>query len=336
MSQTTLSKFDATALVALAKRNGLSSLESLQPLLMPSASPMLDAKHYCRIYQDIMRNVEDETVGLFMAGPMPPGAFKHLCYVVLSCKNLLHAMRRMAEFYDFCRGPILRPKISEVAEGIWVEYETTTHSPYILAEALEIRRDLTGVSLLVWQNLLSWWSGSEVTALAFSTFDDDLTELGPQMRRDRFRSAPGLLFAREMLDRPIVRDAAELQQFLQLAPIPLLQLNQLNPTVAEKVLQRFRVTAPRMESMESIAAHLGMSVASLRRALDNESTRFRALKEQTQRDWAMTLIQKPELSLSEIADTLGFSELSNFHRKFKQWTGETPSSFREFIHAERK
>ncbi|NRF93771.1 AraC family transcriptional regulator [Paenibacillus frigoriresistens] len=44
---------------------------------------------------------------------------------------------------------------------------------------------------------------------------------------------------------------------------------------------------------------------------------------------AKTLIQQPNLSLSEIASRLGYLNLSNFSRQFKRWTGLSPLQYRQ-------
>jgi AraC-like DNA-binding protein len=36
-----------------------------------------------------------------------------------------------------------------------------------------------------------------------------------------------------------------------------------------------------------------------------------------------------QVALGEIAFLLGFSEVSNFHRAFRRWTGKTPARYRE-------
>lgn len=44
---------------------------------------------------------------------------------------------------------------------------------------------------------------------------------------------------------------------------------------------------------------------------------------------AKILLQQPELSLNEIANRLGYKNLSHFSRQFKRWTGINPSAFRK-------
>ncbi|MCG7385504.1 AraC family transcriptional regulator [Paenibacillus sp. ACRRY] len=44
---------------------------------------------------------------------------------------------------------------------------------------------------------------------------------------------------------------------------------------------------------------------------------------------AKILLQQPQLSLNEIANRLGYKNLSHFSRQFKRWTGINPSEFRK-------
>ena len=45
-------------------------------------------------------------------------------------------------------------------------------------------------------------------------------------------------------------------------------------------------------------------------------------------DAAIAHLARPELTLPEIAQRLGFSEASTFHRAFKKWTGVAPGEYR--------
>ncbi|MBM7655548.1 AraC family transcriptional regulator [Neobacillus cucumis] len=45
------------------------------------------------------------------------------------------------------------------------------------------------------------------------------------------------------------------------------------------------------------------------------------------------LLQQPEISLKEIANRLGYKNLSHFSRQFKRWTGLNPSEFRKKTNA---
>ena len=65
-----------------------------------------------------------------------------------------------------------------------------------------------------------------------------------------------------------------------------------------------------------------------RRRLRDEGHGFQALKDALRRDAAIAHLARPELTLPEIAQRLGFSEASTFHRAFKKWTGVAPGEYR--------
>ncbi len=81
-------------------------------------------------------------------------------------------------------------------------------------------------------------------------------------------------------------------------------------------------------SLPTIAKRLGCSPRTLRRRLSSRGTNFRAVIDEVRCELAMRYLQRSDISLTELAFMLGFSEPSNFHRAFKRWTSETPSTYR--------
>jgi AraC-like DNA-binding protein len=82
-------------------------------------------------------------------------------------------------------------------------------------------------------------------------------------------------------------------------------------------------------SMESVAEELGISSRSLRRELDTYDTSFQAIRDDVRRQLALDYLRDSSLTLAVIADRLGYTEVTNFRRAFKQWTGRPPSAFRK-------
>jgi len=77
-----------------------------------------------------------------------------------------------------------------------------------------------------------------------------------------------------------------------------------------------------------ISGVLNMSTRTLQRRLDEHGLTFKGLRETTRRELALDYLRDSSRSVNEVAYLLGFSELSNFSRAFKRWTGRTPSAFR--------
>ncbi|MCP5162302.1 MAG: helix-turn-helix domain-containing protein [Hahellaceae bacterium] len=82
-------------------------------------------------------------------------------------------------------------------------------------------------------------------------------------------------------------------------------------------------------SQEDIAKELFMSVRSLHRLLQREGTNFREIANETITLQAKHLLEENQLSISQVAQTLGYSDSANFTRAFRNYTGVTPSEFRK-------
>jgi AraC-like DNA-binding protein len=81
--------------------------------------------------------------------------------------------------------------------------------------------------------------------------------------------------------------------------------------------------------IDHIADKLHTSRQTLYRKLKAEGVSFQTLLEDVRFSLAKTQLKNSELSLSEIAFSLGFSDLSAFSRAFKRWSGVSPKDFRE-------
>lgn len=82
-------------------------------------------------------------------------------------------------------------------------------------------------------------------------------------------------------------------------------------------------------SLEAIALSLGLSARTLQQRLGAAGTTFEALLQDTRRSLAASYLRDTDLSLTEIALLLGFSELSAFTRASMRWFGHPPSAMRQ-------
>ena len=80
--------------------------------------------------------------------------------------------------------------------------------------------------------------------------------------------------------------------------------------------------------LDAIAAQLGMSTRTLVRQLASEGHSFTKILEDLRLALARRYLAESEMSISEIAWLLGYSEVANFTHAFHRWTGTNPRTER--------
>jgi AraC-like DNA-binding protein len=138
-----------------------------------------------------------------------------------------------------------------------------------------------------------------------------------------------LHFARWLLDANRLHANPELMRLLETQAernlAALVTPHRLSARVRTAVLDGQDGTRPTMTAM---ARRLGLSERSLRRRLHEEGVTYAEVVEAALAEVARRLLEDPQATIQDVADRLGFSEASAFHRAFKRWTGRTPRQFR--------
>ncbi len=143
------------------------------------------------------------------------------------------------------------------------------------------------------------------------------------------QSFNGLVFPAELMERPLVMAdpiAARLarEQCKQ-------ELNRLmaEPSMAQLVRDLAFDEVQGFASLEDVAAKLHQSPRTLQRRLGDEGVTYRELVEQIRRDKALRLILAGSHNVGQVADLLGYGDVTNFSRAFRRWTGESPRGYRQ-------
>jgi AraC-like DNA-binding protein len=76
------------------------------------------------------------------------------------------------------------------------------------------------------------------------------------------------------------------------------------------------------------AALLGINTRTLRRHLTSAGTTFRAEVEEVRFYRAREMLERSALNVLEIAENLGYADLSAFSHAFKRWSGVSPAQWR--------
>jgi AraC-like DNA-binding protein len=296
----------------------------------PAHRSEVSAMQYSRVYQHVLRLLQDETFGVAGGELVAPGAFRMMCYCIISCNNLGQAIQRAAEFYRtfFDERSQLYANFTE--QYARVGYRTMSRN----SGARVAAADAYGLSL--WHRFFGWLCGRSVE-LRRVDFSGDTPA-----RLDKYESLFGcplyfnqasdlLYFDSACLAWPLVHTEHSLRDFLRTAPYQLLimendpQGSNQSAQVRAMIGHDFSDGFP---GFDTIARALNISAPTLRRRLKREGTTFQQLKDKARCDAAILLLDRPELTVNEVALQMGFTDPSAFHRSFKKWSGQTPGQFR--------
>jgi AraC-like DNA-binding protein len=82
-------------------------------------------------------------------------------------------------------------------------------------------------------------------------------------------------------------------------------------------------------ALDQVAQTLGLSEWALQRKLREYGLSFTQLVDQIRQESAMTHLKQHNLSVTQLASLLGYSETSAFSRAFKRWYGLSPKQWRD-------
>lgn len=161
-----------------------------------------------------------------------------------------------------------------------------------------------------WQNEYSDVMGEEVTIL-FGAGEDSME------------------FDSTMLDLPMKRHSPGLYQYLRTqAAKRMASLPQTDSTSASVQRLINELLGQQLIDLPLIAEEMGLNPRTLQRRLKEEDTSFKQLLDGCRHQMAREQLLLNEVSIDELAASLGFSEPANFYRAFKSWSGLTPNEFR--------
>jgi AraC-like DNA-binding protein len=110
---------------------------------------------------------------------------------------------------------------------------------------------------------------------------------------------------------------------------------QLRRGLVGEVRQILMKNLMRPKGFQDVAQDLNMSARTLRRRLREENSSFRQLVDELRRDMAIRFLRDTDLTVEDMAETLGFSDAANFRQAFRRWTNASPHEFKRRFEAHR-
>ncbi|MFD2229063.1 AraC family transcriptional regulator [Alkalimarinus sediminis] len=331
MAKLTVSEHFVKAALSGADKEGFNTKEILiqagiEPDLMQQSGARVTGKQYTHLMQVIWNTMQDEYMG-FASCKSKPGTFATMCYLTIHCNTLESVYKRADAFYNLFQKPVsMTLSQSGNQSHLTVAFEEPLDDPYhFLQESL----------LVIWHRFSCWLTGKRIVLdqVAFNypkpAHADEYKHLFHcPLSFDQPHTQ--LTFNSRYLAEGVIRDEPELKEFLKSSPANLLgkpdDYNSFTSQIRQRIGRNLRDELP---DFESIASVLNLSPQTLRRRLKEENTSYQEIKDNIRRDQSIYHLSRQDFSINEIAELVGFTEPSTFHRAFKKWTGLTPGAYRQ-------
>lgn len=336
MNRDTISIHFVNAALAGVRRMGMDtdallSHAGIEPELLNQPKARVSPDQYTRLAQSLWLVTQDEHLG-FDVRPRRLGTFSTMCQLIIHAGTLGKALEQSVRFYRL------------FGDEWAVSIERDAHEARLIPNIpkhLDPEHFITESMLMIWHGLASWLIERRIplerVQFAYAEPEHvqeyDALFFAPVVKFNAPRTE--ITFAADYLELPIRQDENSLNDFLRTAPAQLLvkfkNANSLTSRIRDVLKEHI---GGEMPTLNEVAPLLCLSPQTLRRRLAAEGKSYQGVKDNLRRDTAIHLLLKPELALEDVAQQVGFSETSTFHRAFKKWTGVTPGLYRQ-LHSSR-
>lgn len=303
----------------------------IDPNVLENANGRIPGEQFQALIKTLIECANDNLMGLHSGLYVQPGSYSVLGYITMSCASIGDAIERIPP-YERLVGDMGVTRIEKTAKTITLNWRCAYN------DAL-VRRHMIDNVLASWTNFARWLADQDTSPdmiLLERPAPESLAEI--KEYEDFFRcpihfsqAKSAVVLARSLLSIPLRQpDQLLLKTLESHASQQMSELESKLGSFSLRVMQAVRKQLNLGQtSKELVADELGVSLRTLQRKLLAEGTHYQSLADEVRLDIARQLLGESKLALQDIAYNLGFADSRSFHRRFKQWTGQTPGEFRK-------
>jgi AraC-like DNA-binding protein len=303
-----------------------SALEqtSIAEELLGHDGARVTAEQYAGLFRRLCEQLDDECIG-FLSRPFKRGSYALMAQSSLNAQDLRQAIARVANTFRVLQDDMTLELSAEgQLAGVALRFSN--------AQVAE-RRFLHEFMLRSLWRLFHWLVGGDLPVARFDfafAAPPDASSYGEFFTGPISFGQPcsAIWFDKAQLQALVRVDESALLDFLTDPQTRFIVPRRHRDEISARVLSHLHQSRPSWPDLDATAVAMCMSAASLQRHRAKEGTTFQALKDKLRRDMAITYLNTTTMSLTELADKLGFSESAGFQRAFKSWTGSAPGSYR--------
>jgi len=286
----------------------------------------LNLTNYCAMFEEAAALTGHDNIGLEFGQNFRPKQLGAIGYAAISSPTMAAALRNMERYFPAHQSQTSFGLIQD-SDILWLSYR-------IYDPRLPDRRQDAELSLGMFCNIFKAALGSDWAPLEVrfehdrpDGYREHATRFGAPVRFGRRTNA--LAFRRRDLDARMPGQDPYLFSVIQAFLESRCALQGDPEDFATVVRNEIKLhLGHAIPTVSEIAHILGLTDQAFHRQLKAHGLSFPDLLKAARQELALHYLNDPGVPLTEIAYSLGYSELSAFSRAFRNWTGMSPQRYR--------
>ncbi|WP_373097355.1 AraC family transcriptional regulator ligand-binding domain-containing protein [Zhongshania sp.] len=305
---------------ALLERHGLDTR------LIEDQDSFIDCQALVNMYEDCAADLSEPLFGFHLAEMQAPdvyGCVAALCRAAPSVREAVNSLIDYIPVVHSSESVLELVTASKVAELRWTERSN-----------MGVNDQANCQGLLLNLKVLRMAGGDNFKPEYVTLPAEIYRNMTPEIERViacpvRMSDGKGrIAFAADLLDARVPSANKPLFQLLssymsRLKPLPKRDFLDLVNDYIANAFERGEL------HVEGCASALGMSSRTLQSRLQSKDLSFSELLEHRRLARAKYVLSQSDMSIAELADSLGYAERTSFGRAFKRWTSLSPQQYRE-------
>jgi AraC-like DNA-binding protein len=304
---------------------GILARAGIQPESFARPETRIPHRVAMQLIEAGVRGTGDRALGLRAGEQVEAGDFEVLEYAARSCPNLRQAIHCVNRYLGLMHDGAQAALVEEGEVAIWryrigdADPQPAAVDDFVVAAAVVTLRRWTGIADLALEVHLQHEEAGDPEAYT--------RIFRAPVRHGRPYNA--VVLPRALLDAPMLRANSGLSAAFQAQARWQLQRMGSSDSTEARVRQLLASgLSGGVPSMETAARALTISVATLRRRLQDEGTSFSRIVDETRWDLAQRYLRSPGVKIGDVAFLLGFSHAPALHKAFRRWATMTPREYR--------
>lgn len=322
----------ATGLSDFISSNGgdvdrIFGVSGINPELLANPTLSLDLVNYCRVMEEAARYSGVDNFGLYYGKQFQPQSLGLIGYIGLSSPTLTEALHNMATDFQWHQRHTLTQMV-DIGDCWRLDYQ-------VRHGAILYRRQDAELTLGMFLNVIRYALGKNWAPRAVH-----FEHPRPEQWHEHSKVFDAPVWFEQPYNSLIIPKADLASCVMPESDTALLMvlrqtIRQLNRTSEHQDFidqARTQICLQMMHGepcLEDVANKMGLSTWSLQRSLRTEGISFSALVDKLRCEMATSYMQQNQLSISEMALLLGYSEVSAFSRAFRRWFNISPRQWRK-------